>query len=62
MPSVWLMKSAEGTNDRYYDILSANQFDVRTIPTLTFNYINNEAIREALEKPGNIQRKSYLFE
>lgn len=53
MDSIWLFKSESESNNAYEDILKKNNLLCETVPTLTFNYINQNSLKDALLKPNN---------
>lgn len=53
MKTVWLLKSGEESDGRYSDALASAGLSAVMVPTLSFTWCNEGALRDALQKPQN---------
>ena len=54
MPSVWLFKSSSPGPDAYEDHLRSQGFpNTSALPAITFSYVNEAALKGALERPND---------
>lgn len=51
MKTVWLLKSSEESDGRYSDVLTRAGLSTVVVPTLSFTWCNEAALRDALQKP-----------
>lgn len=53
MKTVWLIKASGESNKKYEELLEKAGFDVNCISALSFSYVNESAILEALKNPAS---------
>lgn len=53
MKNIWLLKANENSDDKYIECLNNAGFCTHQLFPLSFKFINNEVIKDALENPEN---------